>query len=444
MSVYVPACPTQRQLPALEQRSTPSSGALSLISGGSTDRGASSTEDDSCAAIEADADNPTSGNAAGTLLPITARQEGSTSELGELSCPLPTGLFTVSTAAAAAVKHQLPWLPETTKPQPPNLGYLSGWQTASKWWLLLMPLVAALLVILAVACMKLGGQLTQQAQQSVLMQHAAAAPKLAADGSPAAALVATSGLAAAGNPVVAGGRVKGKKGKKGKSTALNATAPNVDTVDASGIVASAYPAVNGESEVAPKGINGAIPNGSTTDSLSASNTSGGMTADLPLSPAALALQSDPGSHHSQLSGMGSDSAPVPAAAAPRSWVDVDGAVVIGRLRVGPGILGYGSAGGCNAAPVCWYARRGAVSRNLAAVSSSACLKCAGTTVYEGVLDGRPVAVKRLLRQFYDLARKEIQVGPATWQPCVSAVPVDSLILLTCWILMLNIIGTDCQ
>ncbi len=33
----------------------------------------------------------------------------------------------------------------------------------------------------------------------------------------------------------------------------------------------------------------------------------------------------------------------------------------------------------------------------------------GTVVYEGVLDGRPVAVKRLLRQFYDLARKEIQV-----------------------------------
>uniref|UniRef100_A0A383VZQ0 non-specific serine/threonine protein kinase n=1 Tax=Tetradesmus obliquus TaxID=3088 RepID=A0A383VZQ0_TETOB len=60
----------------------------------------------------------------------------------------------------------------------------------------------------------------------------------------------------------------------------------------------------------------------------------------------------------------------------RSYVDEDGAVVIGRLRVGPGILGYGSA---------------------------------GTIVYEGVLDSRPVAVKRLLRQFYTLARKEIQV-----------------------------------
>jgi len=33
----------------------------------------------------------------------------------------------------------------------------------------------------------------------------------------------------------------------------------------------------------------------------------------------------------------------------------------------------------------------------------------GTIVYEGRLDARPVAVKRLLRQFYDLAKKEIEV-----------------------------------
>lgn len=38
----------------------------------------------------------------------------------------------------------------------------------------------------------------------------------------------------------------------------------------------------------------------------------------------------------------------------------------------------------------------------------------GTIVYEGSLDGRPVAVKRLLRQFYDLARKEIEVGACAW------------------------------
>lgn len=54
--------------------------------------------------------------------------------------------------------------------------------------------------------------------------------------------------------------------------------------------------------------------------------------------------------------------------------DEKGAMVVGRLRVGPGILGYGSG---------------------------------GTIVFEGEMDGRQVAVKRLLRQFADLAKKEI-------------------------------------
>lgn len=31
----------------------------------------------------------------------------------------------------------------------------------------------------------------------------------------------------------------------------------------------------------------------------------------------------------------------------------------------------------------------------------------GTVVFSGELDGRPVAVKRMLRQFYEMARKEI-------------------------------------
>jgi len=44
------------------------------------------------------------------------------------------------------------------------------------------------------------------------------------------------------------------------------------------------------------------------------------------------------------------------------------------LQVGPAVLGYGSG---------------------------------GTVVFSGELDGRPVAVKRMLRQFYEVARKEI-------------------------------------
>lgn len=31
----------------------------------------------------------------------------------------------------------------------------------------------------------------------------------------------------------------------------------------------------------------------------------------------------------------------------------------------------------------------------------------GTVVFSGELDGRPIAVKRMLRQFYEMARKEI-------------------------------------
>jgi hypothetical protein len=45
---------------------------------------------------------------------------------------------------------------------------------------------------------------------------------------------------------------------------------------------------------------------------------------------------------------------------------------VGRLQVGPAVLGYGSD---------------------------------GTVVFEGLLEGRPVAVKRLLAHFHELAKK---------------------------------------
>ena len=61
---------------------------------------------------------------------------------------------------------------------------------------------------------------------------------------------------------------------------------------------------------------------------------------------------------------------------PRSSVRplTSGATRVGRLEVGPGVLGYGSC---------------------------------GTIVFEGRLDGRAVAVKRLLAQFHELARSEL-------------------------------------
>ena len=51
-----------------------------------------------------------------------------------------------------------------------------------------------------------------------------------------------------------------------------------------------------------------------------------------------------------------------------------GATRVGRLEIGPAVLGYGSC---------------------------------GTVVFEGALDGRPVAVKRLLAHFHELARAEL-------------------------------------
>jgi len=60
---------------------------------------------------------------------------------------------------------------------------------------------------------------------------------------------------------------------------------------------------------------------------------------------------------------------------PKTETHLRGEIKVGRLRVGPGVLGYGSC---------------------------------GTVVFEGVLDGRPVAVKRLLAHFHELALVELK------------------------------------
>ncbi|KAK3258998.1 bifunctional endoribonuclease/protein kinase ire1 [Cymbomonas tetramitiformis] len=69
------------------------------------------------------------------------------------------------------------------------------------------------------------------------------------------------------------------------------------------------------------------------------------------------------------------SAPSANAEPPPQQLLANGAVQVGRLQIGPGVLGYG---------------------------------CAGTIVFEGMLDGRQVAVKRLLNAFQHLASKENQ------------------------------------
>lgn len=84
-------------------------------------------------------------------------------------------------------------------------------------------------------------------------------------------------------------------------------------------------------------------------STSALGSDLGAVSPLPLSP--VAAEGSFGGAHGTL--------------ASRSYVDEDGAVVIGRLRVGPGILGYGSAG----------EGKGEQHRTAAAAACVGCLNC---------------------------------------------------------------------
>ena len=74
---------------------------------------------------------------------------------------------------------------------------------------------------------------------------------------------------------------------------------------------------------------------------------------------------------------------------------MSGALRVGRLLVGPGTLGFGSLG---------------ASLPLQHLPLATCVVPhatylhAGTIVFDGRLDGRPVAVKRMLLQFHELAR----------------------------------------
>ncbi|KAL6780758.1 hypothetical protein ACKKBF_B11875 [Auxenochlorella protothecoides x Auxenochlorella symbiontica] len=107
-------------------------------------------------------------------------------------------------------------------------------------------------------------------------------------------------------------------------------------------------------------------------SLQAAAPCEGIPAEPERSPAP--SDSDPAS--SDPPPMPAGPTPIPARTLPGPNPSASrGALAVGRMLVGPGILGLGSG---------------------------------GTVVFEGSLDGRPVAVKRLLRQFYDLAASEIR------------------------------------
>ena len=111
------------------------------------------------------------------------------------------------------------------------------------------------------------------------------------------------------------------------------------------------------------------------DDVRSSKSSDSLPGHQDLDPPASGIEHSPRARDDVSTNAASPAAPpIPIASAPDPAAP-PGQLRIGRMLVGPGILGLGSG---------------------------------GTVVFEGELDGRPVAVKRLLRQFYDLARKEIE------------------------------------
>jgi hypothetical protein len=172
----------------------------------------------------------------------------------------------------------------------------------------------------------------------------------------ASALAAAS--AAAGSPAKASKKAKAKKSKaSNKAAAADADASELQQLTASAAVnglepgfdpvASPAPAISSSNDIerssssemqALLAAGQALHAGSGQVSRAASAAGSVMGIGSP-------LRSPSSSDHGAISpvpdvGGGS----TPGMTTTRSYVDEDGAVVIGRLRVGPGILGYGSAG----------------------------------------------------------------------------------------------------
>jgi hypothetical protein len=169
------------------------------------------------------------------------------------------------------------------------------------------------------------------------------------------ALATSAAPPAAGSPAKASKKSKSKKGKQSnKAAAADADAAELQELTATAVngmqpgfdpVASSAPAVSsGDIERSSSEMQAllaagqALHAGSSQMSRPASAAGSAMGVGSPLrSPS----PSDPGAISPVPDGASGNT---PGMMTTRSYVDEDGAVVIGRLRVGPGILGYGSAG----------------------------------------------------------------------------------------------------
>lgn len=270
-----------------------------------------------------------------------------THELDELVCPL--GLYNISQSDGSA---QLPWLPDAVPDKPPAG---EGQAAAGGGWAALRLLIAAAVVAAALVLGALvlghrrpGLQLLVDGSEELVAVGKAMGSAAAL---PAAVVHADAGggqgaAAADGTP---GGKSKAKK-RKGKSSTHGSGDGGALSKPESQAAAAPSPA--------PGDGGGASANGLATSAQGpppAAADGHGSNTSTPVPPSAVASQgsgqlsieqilSDAGSRHSSESGALPPPPPL-SANAKRAIKGEDGAVLIGRLRVGPGILGYGSAGG---------------------------------------------------------------------------------------------------
>jgi serine/threonine-protein kinase/endoribonuclease IRE1 len=340
-------------------------------------------DDDPLPSPDGDADG-----AEGGLVPLHPDGGAAKEGLGGLTCPhLPLGLYELAEPGLA--RGSLPWLPASLQGSDEDASWM-GWLADNAWQVLLTFLVIAL----AAAVARLGYLVNMRPAQlqSAALQLAAAGSASVGSTLMAAAAAATGGGSA--TPARAG---KGRKGKSGKGrSAAGAAAPTTASQQTSAELQLQQQQQQPEHKQQQQQQQQDKPveeeqQQQKQQQQGSSGEAGGLKEPPPQN-APPQQQDGKVSAPSEENGDGarslsrsddearrlssSDAGFLSSDSGARSYVDETGAVVIGRLRVGPSVLGYGSA---------------------------------GTIVYEGSLDARPVAVKRLLRQFYDLARKEIGV-----------------------------------
>eukprot|EP00878_Enallax_costatus_P018795 GHUV01019807.1.p1 GENE.GHUV01019807.1~~GHUV01019807.1.p1 ORF type:complete len:727 (+),score=262.17 GHUV01019807.1:265-2445(+) len=256
-------------------------------------------------------------------------------ELGSLTCPQPPlGIHALNRQQAQAVT----WLPELSEPTPAAHKKSRSWRLPA--WLSLRVIVASIIALLLLPVL-LGWRAHSSSRSSTALAPQQLQPR--AQGT----FISSSAL-----PASSASKKKTKHKKKPTSMTADLFADSAmngqSAISEDGIVTSETSRLLTDVELSQQQqrewlnppSNGAVsPIPPAAGSATASSSPSPLPDPSALSPGALSPV--PGSAGSAaVSEAGSGVGQLTS----RSYVCEDGAVVIGRLRVGPGILGYGSAG----------------------------------------------------------------------------------------------------